>query len=506
MMQMCCSLVGSAPAPRRRCCLRRSRPARSLSVLLFYLAPLPILIAAIGWSHWAGADRGRRRARSASPSCSARASSSRSCVGVGAAGLVARLSRVAGAAGRDRGNAATLEWYPVGRLVFWAAILGALIVIAAHARFRHRRESFRAGAAQRPRAHRCAQDGDAGRQPLELPGVADADRAHRFPGGRRCRRPPRCSPPSPTCSISGSPRASSKSPAGCAGRGRLAAMRFPRSLPGTARARRGRAFLPRPPRPRRRLVLGRSLLMAYGVLGFAVLHAITRGMNSRRFLLGGIYAAVLVLRLAGAGAVPARARPTRAFDFRGRVAARAGRRRPHVTTSNDNLQRFRSRRTTMEVICSNASASSARWATSCASRTALPAISCCRKARRCAPPRTTRRKFEAMKVELEARNLEHKGEADKVGDKLDGQSFVVLRQASRNRPALRLGVAARHRRAAQPRAASRSTAARSRSTRRSRRSACTRCRSRCIRRSRSRSRSTSRAAPTRPSGSRAART
>ena len=24
-----------------------------LSVLLFYLAPLPILIAALGWSHWA---------------------------------------------------------------------------------------------------------------------------------------------------------------------------------------------------------------------------------------------------------------------------------------------------------------------------------------------------------------------------------------------------------------------------------------------------------------------
>jgi hypothetical protein len=25
-----------------------------LSVVLFYLAPLPVLIAAIGWSHWAG--------------------------------------------------------------------------------------------------------------------------------------------------------------------------------------------------------------------------------------------------------------------------------------------------------------------------------------------------------------------------------------------------------------------------------------------------------------------
>jgi len=39
-------------------------------------------------------------------------------------------------------------------------------------------------------------------------------------------------------------------------------------------------------------------------------------------------------------------------------------------------------------------------------------------------------KFETMKVDLEARNLELKGEAHKVGEKLDGKSFVVLRQAS----------------------------------------------------------------------------
>jgi large subunit ribosomal protein L9 len=39
-------------------------------------------------------------------------------------------------------------------------------------------------------------------------------------------------------------------------------------------------------------------------------------------------------------------------------------------------------------------------------------------------------RFDAMKVELEARNLELKGEAEKVSAKLDGQSFVVLRQAS----------------------------------------------------------------------------
>jgi large subunit ribosomal protein L9 len=39
-------------------------------------------------------------------------------------------------------------------------------------------------------------------------------------------------------------------------------------------------------------------------------------------------------------------------------------------------------------------------------------------------------RFETMKAELEARNLEQRGEAEKVGQKLDGQSFTVLRQAA----------------------------------------------------------------------------
>ena len=39
-------------------------------------------------------------------------------------------------------------------------------------------------------------------------------------------------------------------------------------------------------------------------------------------------------------------------------------------------------------------------------------------------------KFEGMKVELQARNLELKGHADTVAAKLDGKTIVVLRQAS----------------------------------------------------------------------------
>jgi large subunit ribosomal protein L9 len=41
-----------------------------------------------------------------------------------------------------------------------------------------------------------------------------------------------------------------------------------------------------------------------------------------------------------------------------------------------------------------------------------------------------RSRFETMKAELEARNFEQRGEAEKVGKKLDGQSFTVLRQAA----------------------------------------------------------------------------
>ena len=41
-----------------------------------------------------------------------------------------------------------------------------------------------------------------------------------------------------------------------------------------------------------------------------------------------------------------------------------------------------------------------------------------------------KQKFEGMKAQLEARSLEMKGDADQVGNKLNGKSFVVLRQAS----------------------------------------------------------------------------
>ena len=40
-----------------------------------------------------------------------------------------------------------------------------------------------------------------------------------------------------------------------------------------------------------------------------------------------------------------------------------------------------------------------------------------------------KQKFEGQRAQLEARNLELKSEAAKVAEKLDGQSFIILRQA-----------------------------------------------------------------------------
>src|SRR6266403_789533 len=53
-----------------------------------------------------------------------------------------------------------------------------------------------------------------------------------------------------------------------------------------------------------------------------------------------------------------------------------------------------------------------------------------RKGKALRATKENRSRFEKMRVELEARNLEQKEEAEKIAQKLDGQSFTVLRQAA----------------------------------------------------------------------------
>jgi large subunit ribosomal protein L9 len=44
--------------------------------------------------------------------------------------------------------------------------------------------------------------------------------------------------------------------------------------------------------------------------------------------------------------------------------------------------------------------------------------------------KTNKERFEGMRKDLEAKNLENRTEAQKVADKLDGQTFTAIRQAS----------------------------------------------------------------------------
>src|SRR5215813_9673312 len=93
----------------------------ALSIPLFYLAPLPILIAAMGWSHVSGLIA----AGVAALGLGVAFGSMLFVVFLAGVGLpawwlgyLALLARPAA-----NGGSGHLEWYPIGRLVIWASLL-----------------------------------------------------------------------------------------------------------------------------------------------------------------------------------------------------------------------------------------------------------------------------------------------------------------------------------------------------------------------------------------------
>ena len=262
-----------------------------LSIPLFYLAPLPIMIAGLGWSHWAALIAALAGALTLALAFGPVFFFS-FLAGAGLPawwlGYLAMLARPAG------NGAAALEWYPPGRLVVWAAILAALVVVVAIPNFGLDADSFRAGLRNALTHILRVETNAPADAPLGVPGVANADRLIDF---LVAAIPPAAAVLATitnvfnlwlaACVVKFSGRLKRPWPP-------LAAMTFPRPLTIALAIAVALNFVGS-------LigiiagVLSASLLMAYGVLGFAVLHAITRGMASRIFLLGGVYLAVLVL-------------------------------------------------------------------------------------------------------------------------------------------------------------------------------------------------------------------
>lgn len=291
-----------------------------LSIPLFYLAPLPIMIAGLGWSHWAALIAALTGALALAVAFGPVFFFS-FLAGAGLPawwlGYLAMLARPLG-----NGGAAALEWYPPGRLVVWAAVLGGLVVVVAIPNFGFDAESFRAGLRQ-ALTHILRVDTEVPTNaPLTTPGVSNTSRLVDF---LVAAIPPAAAVLATITNVLNLWLAARiVTFSGLLKRPwpPLAAMTFPRTLAAALAIAVALSFVGS-------LigivagVVSASLLMAYGVLGFAVLHAITRGMTSRIFLLGGVYAAVLVLgwpvlALCLLGLIDA------AIDLRARIAPTRG--------------------------------------------------------------------------------------------------------------------------------------------------------------------------------------
>ena len=275
-----------------------------LSVPLFYLTPLPIMIAGLGWSHWSALIG----AVMAAGALGAVFGGTFFFGFLTAAGLpawwlsyLAMLARPA-AAPEPHDNTTTapapLEWYPPGHLVIWAAMLGVAVALIALATLivipnaTGDADSFRA-ALRVALAGLMRPDFGVDGKPAALPENTRsliAVMALAIPpaaavlatilnvinlwlAGRVVKFSGRLTRPWPMLAELTLP------PQFAALLIAALVLSFVDSLLGIAAG-----------------VLTAGLVLAYGLLGFAVLHSITQGITSRGFLLSGVYASVLVFQ------------------------------------------------------------------------------------------------------------------------------------------------------------------------------------------------------------------
>jgi hypothetical protein len=260
-----------------------------LSIPLFYLAPLPIMIAGLGWSHWAAATAALAGALGLGMvfgSVFLLAFAAGAGLPAWWLGYLAMLARPVAAGSGQSGP--SFEWYPPGRLVVWAAALGALVVIVAIPNFGVDADSFRVGLRDALNAILRVSNGapvKAGSNPERLieilvsaipPAAAVLATAtnllNLWLAARVVKFSGRLTRPWPQLSSMNFP------PLMTAALAIAVVLSFLDGMLGIVGG-----------------VVAASLLLAYGVLGFAVLHSITQGMGARPFVLSITYVGVILL-------------------------------------------------------------------------------------------------------------------------------------------------------------------------------------------------------------------
>jgi hypothetical protein len=289
-----------------------------LAIPLFYLAPLPILIAAVGWSHLAGLVAAFAAAASLAVALGGFFFIS-FLIGIGLpVWWLGYLTLLARSVGPAPGN---LEWYPIGRIVLWAAVLAALVVAIGILAIGADADSFRSGLRGAIERFLDFRSDEPKRPTFRLPGLGETDPVEfmvlitpptaavvalvtnllaLWLAARVVKVSGRLRRPWPDLSTASFPALA---------HALLAIALVATFLPGIAAIIAG--------------VFVASLLMAYALLGLAVMHALTRGVSGRGFILGSVYVAIVIfgwpmVLMSLVGLTDA------LLDLRGRVAANRG--------------------------------------------------------------------------------------------------------------------------------------------------------------------------------------
>ena len=355
-------------------------------------------------------------------------------------GYLALLARPASAATPDQ-----LEWYPAGRLVFWAALLGAVVVVAAIPHFGSDAESFRAELKNGFERLFRLQTGTPAGEPVKLPGIADANALFDL----FVIAIPPIAAAFTTATLMFNLWLAARVVA-LSGRLRrpwpdLTAIALPALRIGPARGRLGgdsscRDFVG--------LVAGflvATLLVALcGARSCGAARHHARTCKARVVVLATVYATIAMfgwplvgIILLGLVDAAVRSAPPRAGAARTAGAA-------ELNVMNFPLNLIDGE-TIMEVILLERVAKLGQMGDVVRVKDGFARNFLLPKGKALRATKDNRTKFEGMKAQLETRNLELKGEADKVGEKLDGQTFVVHPAGVGYRAALRLGVGARPR-------------------------------------------------------------